>query len=94
MDRTTPPTPADNLRLKGRQRSDSALNTTEFLDELSRLVWPSDSDTADFAPEGDNKGCLSATYVLEPFRVSKTIDYEVNVCPNELRASCQHQGTH
>lgn len=62
--------------------------SAEFLEELSWLVWPPDSDMVEFALEDDDKGCLSVTYVIEPFDISKTIDYEVSVYPNELRVSC------
>lgn len=60
----------------------------EFLDELSWLVWPPNADMVDFEPGGDDEGCLSVTYVIEPFGISKTIDYTVSVYPNELQVSC------
>lgn len=64
------------------------MTSNEFLEELLWLVWPPDADMVDFELEDDYKGCLSVTYVIDPFDISKTIDYEVSVSPNELRVSC------
>lgn len=74
--------------------SDFIIHTTEgdmtpdeFLEKLSASVWPANADRAEFELEGEDRGCLSVTYVLEPFGLAKTIDYGLSVSSNELRVS-------
>ena len=75
--------------------SDFHINTTEgdktpieFLADLLEQVWPYAAEDVDFSLTDGCNATLSVTYIVQPFGIEKTIDYEISVTPTELRVGC------
>ena len=69
------------------QTTNGDMTPVEFLEELSETLWPTHADMVEANITSDYTFDLSVTYVIEPFGVAKTIDYEVRVYPDKLHVS-------
>lgn len=69
------------------QTTNGDMTPVGFLEELSETLWPTHADMVDGVLTSDYTCDLSVTYVIEPFGIAKTNDYEVRVCPDKLHVS-------
>ena len=64
------------------------MDSLSFLEELLEQVWPYAADDVNFSLLDGENATLSVTYVIQPFGVEKTIDYQFSLTSTELRMGC------
>lgn len=70
------------------ETTDGDKTPIEFLEDLLEQVCPCAADDVSFSLIDPCNATLSVTYVIQPFGVEKTIDYEMSITPTELRMGC------
>jgi hypothetical protein len=70
------------------QTTGGPMTPATFLEEVFENVWPDDADMFEFSLKTDTTLECSVTYVVEPFGIVKTIDYEALLDPDRLAVTC------
>ena len=70
------------------ETTDGDKTPIEFLEDLLEQVWPYAADDVDFSLIDGCNATLSVTYVIQPFGVEKTTDYEIHLTATKLRMGC------
>ena len=64
------------------------MDSMSFLEDLLERVWPYAADDVNFRLLDPWNATLSVTYVIQPFDIEKTIDYQFSLTTAELRMGC------